>query len=95
MPALRYNGTINVIHSNYYYKTINSNPVAQMVYWNVIDQDNDIIPVTTYGYKNYTIAERKIKEYVLNVKEIVFLHEETEEEYEQYSRHLRKVCVWV
>jgi hypothetical protein len=86
MPAFNYHGTLNIIHSDYYYKTPSSNPYAPHVYWNVVTDDGDILPVISLGYKKHSMVEKNIKKHVSNVKEIVFLHEETEQEKDEYFR---------
>jgi hypothetical protein len=84
MPALTQNGTTYIIHSNYYYKSPNSNPFAPHTYWNVTTHEQDIIPVVTIGYKTDKFAKLKIKENIPEVKEINFIHRDTEGKMNEY-----------
>jgi len=69
-----------ITHSRYFNQWVGGLPYAPHVYWNVITDDEDIIPVCTYGYKNLKSAKQKIKKYIVDVKECCLLHIETEEE---------------
>lgn len=84
MPVFNYQGTLNIIHSDYYYKTPSSNPYAPCVYWNVVTDDGDILPVVSHGYKKHSTVENNIKKHISNVKEIVFLYEEPEVKKNEY-----------
>jgi hypothetical protein len=81
MPAFQQNGTVYVVHSNYYYNSISSQPFAPQNYWNVITHDGNIIPVVTQGYRSEKSAKQKIIQNVKAVKECVLLHVETKEEH--------------
>ena len=88
MPAFQQNGTVYVVHSDYYYNSISNKPFMPHVYWNVITEDNNIIPVTTLGYKSEKTAKQKIIQNVKNVRECVMVHAETQEESDKMFRML-------
>ena len=81
MPYFTYHGTLNIVHSDLYYKIITDQDISQ-TYWNVTTDDGDVIPVISCGYKKREMVEKRIKGYFQNVKEIVFLHKDTEEKLE-------------
>lgn len=83
MPAFQQQGTVYVIHSDRYYKSISNKPFVPHLYWNVITTNGNIIPVVTNGYKNEKIAKQKIIQNVKAVKQCVFIHKQTKEEYDK------------
>lgn len=85
MPVFVCNGCISITHSKYYSQWIGGLPYKPQIYWNVIT-DNDVIPVTTYGYKNIESSIKQIKLYISNIIECKLLHVETETEHEIYKR---------
>lgn len=83
----RENGSIWITHSTYYSRWTGGLPFRPHVYWNLISDQYDRIPVCTYGYKNHSTAEAAIRRYVNNIKELVFIYEQSEQEYQiEYDR---------
>lgn len=92
MPAFQQEGTVYVIHSDRYYKSISNEPFVPHLYWNVITTSGNIIPVVTNGYKNTKTAKQQIIQNVKAVKECVLIHEQTKEEYDrEFSWHISKM----
>jgi hypothetical protein len=83
MPAFQQQGTVYVIHSDCYYNCVSGKPFVPNLYWNVITTHGNIIPVVTNGYKNEKTAKQKIIQNVKEVKECVFIHEQTKEEHDK------------
>jgi hypothetical protein len=73
--------TVYITQSKYYRQWVGGLPFAPQMYWNVVTNDDDVIPVTTHGYKNEKSSQKQIKQYISNVKEIRLIHVETEEEH--------------
>lgn len=84
MPAIIQDQTLHLIHSKYYYQSPASLPFKPVMYW-IAYTDNDIFPITTYGYKDEYTSEKAIKKYI-TYNTCVLLHEETKEESREYMR---------
>ena len=86
------NKCLYIIHSRYYSQWVGSLPFSPTLYWNIVTED-DIIPVSTYGYKNQKSSQQQIKKHIEGIKEYRLIHIESEEEQEIQNMEYARLCV--